>query len=598
MMKQMIRTLLVILCFTISSALSACAENESTNYAHQGDVCVYEQGNCYGIADGNNTPLTDAIYDMIWFFDEFQQATVKVDEKFGRIDCKGNWAFSPDEGQAFEVLHDNQGNSLLVVSINGEDSATVKLYDTTGEQIGETYEAVDMFLSGTLLVQKNGKWNILRIDGNYVDDKWWDVYYVKDSDGTIALCDWAPQVNLYYSPERVAWQYVYRDDNGNVQWCTYENGSIYEMPNEWVSCKHIGDGLISFSRLADSNEESTWGMLFGITNLHLRPVLSYVFQNEPSSIDNRKGLYIGIVREDGKDAMIIFDKTGMEYYHSSDYEKILSFDREDGLICIQRKAENTILNSMGTTVATFDSRYYIQRYRGNDIWQFTNTEDHTWGFLDSNGNILCELPNSYYDILTYVDDHNTGTYANGWMTSTWKQDGGRLFGTNTYGYVGIHGDLLYDVDWTGIYDFTANGRARVRTDNGYGFIDETGAYVVEPKYTTCEDYFQTGDQWLAYVADSTGWGYINNNGELICWNRKRTSVKGTTDISLRNANGGVLLSIPEGKEFILHGYDEKLGMFSATYGDTEGYVKGTGLMISRSGQWQTITKDELIERTK
>ena len=169
---------------------------------------------------------------------------------------------------------------------------------------------------------------------------------------------------------------------------------------------------------------------------------------------------------------------------------------------------------------------------------------------------------------------------------------------NVCGFLCSDGALIISDEWKEVFQFTPNEKARIKTGESYGFIDKTGVYATDPIYTIAEDYFQTGDQWLAYVADSTGWGYINNDGELICWNRKRTSVKGTTDISLRNANGGVLLSIPEGKEFILHGYDSKLGMFSATYGETEGYVKGTGLMIFRNDNWQAITKDELVEQSK
>ena len=595
-MKRIIWGIVMALCVVIGFV--TYAEEENVFYAFQGSTCFYTQDGFYGIADKDSTLLTDAKYSEVQYFDEFQQATVKINNQYARINRDGKLVFPPCKGQKFEVLHDNQGNSLLSVTNDGNNRKTVQLYNTECKQIGETYEDADMFVAGTILVQKDGKWNILCLNGEYIGEKWWDAFYEEGYDGEIVMCDDDPPINLYYTKDREAWLFVSLDDDGKVKWNSYQDGNKYEQPNNSLMPYYLNRDLLFYEKKIEKDVTSAANYLNYVTDRKLQTVVPYEFQNIPTIIDIQRGVVLGIIKENNIKTMILFDKIGNEFYHGSDYERILSFDSEKGFLCIQRENENIILNSMGATVATFDSKYYIQRYRGNDIWQFTNSKDHSWGFMDSDGNILCELPNSYYDNLTYVDDHNTGTYANGWMTSTWKQDGGRLFGTNTYGYVGIHGDLLYDVDWTGIYDFTANGRARVRTDNGYGFIDETGAYVVEPKYTTCEDYFQTGDQWLAYVADSTGWGYINNDGELICWNRKRTSVKGTTDISLRNANGGVLLSIPEGKEFILHGYDSKLGMFSATYGETEGYVKGTGLMIFRNDNWQAITKDELVEQSK
>ena len=81
-------------------------------------------------------------------------------------------------------------------------------------------------------------------------------------------------------------------------------------------------------------------------------------------------------------------------------------------------------------------------------------------------------------------------------------------------------------------------------------------------------------------------------------NEKKWIVIGTTDIWLRNENGGTIDSIIAGKEFTLCNYDEKIGMFYAIFGDKEGYVKGTGLQLQQNGQWKDITKAELIEIMK
>ena len=64
-------------------------------------------------------------------------------------------------------------------------------------------------------------------------------------------------------------------------------------------------------------------------------------------------------------------------------------------------------------------------------------------------------------------------------------------------------------------------------------------------------------------------------------------VKTTVDnVYLRDRNGSVVTSIPRGKEVEVNGYDSTLDMFSATYGGKSGYLKGTGLSISRDELYQ------------
>lgn len=55
---------------------------------------------------------------------------------------------------------------------------------------------------------------------------------------------------------------------------------------------------------------------------------------------------------------------------------------------------------------------------------------------------------------------------------------------------------------------------------------------------------------------------------------------------LRDANGKAIRLMVQGETFTITGYDPSCEMFTAIHGKTEGYVKGTGLSVS---------KDELLE---
>lgn len=65
------------------------------------------------------------------------------------------------------------------------------------------------------------------------------------------------------------------------------------------------------------------------------------------------------------------------------------------------------------------------------------------------------------------------------------------------------------------------------------------------------------------------------------------SVRTAVDnVYLRNQNGSIITSVPQGGTVEVTGYSRSLDMFSASYAGKTGYIKGTGLSISR---------DELIK---
>ena len=63
---------------------------------------------------------------------------------------------------------------------------------------------------------------------------------------------------------------------------------------------------------------------------------------------------------------------------------------------------------------------------------------------------------------------------------------------------------------------------------------------------------------------------------------ERITVRTAVDnVYLRNANGSIITSVPQGGVVEIAGYNASLDMFSASYAGKTGYIKGTGLTESR-----------------
>ncbi len=64
---------------------------------------------------------------------------------------------------------------------------------------------------------------------------------------------------------------------------------------------------------------------------------------------------------------------------------------------------------------------------------------------------------------------------------------------------------------------------------------------------------------------------------------ERITVRTAVDnVYLRNQNGSIITSVPQGGVVEIAGYNASLDMFSAFYAGKTGYIKGTGLTVSRN----------------
>lgn len=115
----------------------------------------------------------------------------------------------------------------------------------------------------------------------------------------------------------------------------------------------------------------------------------------------------------------------------------------------------------------------------------------------------------------------------------------------------------------------------------YGYFDGTTSlddstriksiYLLPVDWATYEN--TAGQQlWAVFCA------YTKSYEELESVEVKATS----SSVYLRDRNGSAITLIKAGKPFYITGYDSVSGMFTATYDGWEGYLKGSGLNISKN----------------
>jgi len=83
-----------------------------------------------------------------------------------------------------------------------------------------------------------------------------------------------------------------------------------------------------------------------------------------------------------------------------------------------------------------------------------------------------------------------------------------------YGYKNRQDEIVIPAQFDYGMDFSPNGLAQVKVGEYWGFIDTTGAIVIEPKFYTTLPF---GDGKLAGFLDeaSGDWGFINEKGEVV-----------------------------------------------------------------------------------
>jgi hypothetical protein len=133
---------------------------------------------------------------------------------------------------------------------------------------------------------------------------------------------------------------------------------------------------------------------------------------------------------------------------------------------------------------------YIEGWDNEPIQTFVNGETNLWGYKDNDGNILTEA--------IFQETH---PFFEG--RARVKLDG-------KYGFVNEYGEIIIATDYDMAYDFS-EGMARVLNGRRYGYIDTSGNLLIDCKYVKAGDF----GNGLASVKSFGGdFNYINTKDEI------------------------------------------------------------------------------------
>lgn len=111
--------------------------------------------------------------------------------------------------------------------------------------------------------------------------------------------------------------------------------------------------------------------------------------------------------------------------------------------------------------------------------------------------------------------------------------------------------------------------------------------TLEPKYQKAIGLKEAGEYEQAIKEFKTLKNYKDSAAQIKSCERAikgivSVTVKVTADsVYMRDSDGNAIASLPKGASIEITGYDYSCGMFTATYGNKSGYVKGAGFSVSQ-----------------
>lgn len=501
---RIIRLMMLVLLSTFFVG-TAAAESRHT-FAAQGDVAFFKEDGKIGLQTASGDILHAAEFDGAGYFDATQQASVYIGNKVGRIDRLGHMVVEPFECDSIQAIPTDlveEGAPLYVLLVSWCDAdgqKTMQLMNTEGEWLSETQFDLMMyeFHNGRLFIRNEGRFNQIDAYGQLTSEEWWDDLFVNIDNEAYAYVSQGEA--LYFTPDEEIWRKVSPSAGEGVDNFLISESQAYLMPESWTRFTWINDQFVAYS------QDNLWG----VTDYQGNIVLP---ANWASADIVNLEMDIWRVRD---------SVTGkMKWIHSSG-ETVLELAPDerwhyisDDRYAINGDKSSRLIDNTGATVAEFDSKYYLKYGEENDYVRYINTTDDTWGFISRNGDLLCEIPDSYYE---YRDGYIELT--NGWFRVIDEERGYWFEKTGQCGFVNVDGKMLLSSEWGKIRDFSRNALACVEVDEKYGYIDDTGEYAIQPQWEFADDFMDVGDQWIACVyqhidADFVWQGYINESNELV-----------------------------------------------------------------------------------
>ena len=468
-------------------------------WAFQGDVAFFEKDGKIGLIDSEHHVLHEAAFDEVGPFDQNGLAKIVADGRTGRINRAGEVVVEPIACEYMGYLEVHSGftelrdEALMYRNkVIWDGSTRIGFVALDGRLISRAqWEDSYSFVNGFAYVKKDGKWNMIDLNGELLLDSWWDSIGI-GAQGAATLSNSDARISINQSGEIAARYEIDADGNSRLvmqggvpysggyddRWAISETRSIYKL-NGLYGLLDEDDapltdamwGFITLSGAPDGllyvNNDAIGGSPCGWIDLDGESVLEVAWTRMGKVAENR-----WVARNEDGEFWIFDDRGEMRHLIGSEPAYRAAYATKDGYIC------------------------------------YTMT-DGCWGFMDSEGVLLCRMDGDE------IWQDPFGEYSQGWTEVELADE--------SAGFLYVDGTLLSNPDWTGTQPFhNGYGRVAFKEEDEYkwGFIDATGALMHPAVWDGCGEYDDMGGMLLAPVRKKVGdeivLSYINEQGETVC----------------------------------------------------------------------------------
>ena len=170
----------------------------------------------------------------------------------------------------------------------------------------------------------------------------------------------------------------------------------------------------------------------------------------------------------------------------------------------------------------------------------------------------------------------------------------RLTSNDKMGYVDNTGKFIIEPKFKTAHDFAPNGLAAVEENGKWGYIDVSGNYVIKPTFGSAQPFDENN---TAQVFLDGYWGVIDNKGNWIIPNE-------FTSVGNFNEDGIAVMckeiANDNGEEIFLHGFIDRQGkeIVAPQFDEASDFVNGFSIVESGYRCGVVDSKGNLILETK
>ena len=449
--------------------ISALATSDSILLEFEKDVLKYKKGNMYGLISIDGNVITPAVYDEITSLNERPgRILVKKDEKVGVIDTKGNIVI-PINYQAIkgDGYYSNQDGYLKAGYIVSEKTKTGIFY---GYYNNEGKKVIDLKYDSVERVPDDDSSSTYLIvmnngrKGVYRDGK-------KIIDFKYESLNYSNLSNIFIVEKTGKYGFINRDGHVVLEpkFSSYEiaGNYIYVTQDDKKELYDINGNFI--------NNRANYSQIFEVENTHYFIGISSqdqtykIISKEKEIANNYKMIsylfddYFSFCDMNDKYGVIDAAK-GTEVIPAS-YSSILKVDGVNAIETRDEKYSATIYSSKLEKVCTMSDAIVEIISRNN--------KDNYAVIYNKNEKIFINQDGKVVNNKEVYDDKTILSY---------KKDG-------KWGFINQSGETIVEPKYDIVTEVNEYGYAGILKDGKWGIVDSKGNILVEPKYEIESYYF-------------------------------------------------------------------------------------------------------------